>query len=131
THGTEGWGGYNFGGPNGIRPTANAMPKNSCYSCDHENAASDHVFIQFYPLLAAAHAPAVKSGAGAERREAAPARAPAVEARSASGSPVAVGGLDPVLLVEGREERGKPEIVAEYGGYRYFFVSEPDRVQFV
>jgi YHS domain-containing protein len=44
---------------------------------------------------------------------------------------VAVGGLDPVLLVEGREERGKPEIVAEHAGYRYFFVSEPDRVQFV
>jgi hypothetical protein len=133
THLAEGWGYYNFGGPNGIRQTAKAMPKNSCYSCHHENAASDHVFIQFYPLLAAAHAPAVKSGVGAEQRDAAPERAsPATpEASAASQVPVAVGGLDPVLLVEGREERGKPEIVAEHGGYRYFFVSEPDRVQFV
>ena len=45
-------------------------------------------------------------------------------------STLALGGLDPVLLSEGREELGKPEIVMVRGGYRYQFVSEPTRKRF-
>jgi YHS domain-containing protein len=43
---------------------------------------------------------------------------------------LALNELDPVLLVEGREEMGKPEIVASAGPYRYQFVSEPHRARF-
>jgi YHS domain-containing protein len=35
-----------------------------------------------------------------------------------------------VLLVAGQEEMGKPEIIADHEGYRYQFVSEPNRVKF-
>ena len=43
------------------------------------------------------------------------------------GTPAA---LDPVHLMEGREDLGKPEIVEERGEYRYQFVSEPSRAKF-
>ena len=39
-------------------------------------------------------------------------------------------GLDPVLLVTGQEDMGKPEIVASHKGHRYQFVSEPHRATF-
>ena len=47
----EGWAYYNFGGMDGLRNTARAMPKESCYSCHIQHAKRDNVFVQFYPLL--------------------------------------------------------------------------------
>jgi hypothetical protein len=47
----EGWAYYNFGGMDGIRNTARAMPKESCYGCHIKHAKRDNVFLQFYPLL--------------------------------------------------------------------------------
>ena len=56
THAAEGWSYYGFGGMGAIRKTASAQPKSACVSCHAEHAARDHVFLQFYPLLAdAAH----------------------------------------------------------------------------
>jgi hypothetical protein len=91
------------------------MPKDTCYSCHLQHARRDNVFVQFYPmLLDAAH---VTLGAAA--------------AETAAPAALALQGLDPVLLADGREELGKPEIVATSGGYRYQFVSEPNRARFV
>jgi hypothetical protein len=56
SHVPEGWAYYGFGGMGGIRSTATAQPKNSCFSCHAEHAARDHVFLQFYPLLTEAAA---------------------------------------------------------------------------
>jgi YHS domain-containing protein len=119
THVAEGWGYYNFGGMSGIRDRARAMPASACYSCHRENARRDHVFTQFYPLL--------ESVAPKET-------ATAAESAEANSSPasasIALRGLDPVMLIEGREERGKPEIEMVHEGYRYQFVSEPTRARF-
>ena len=52
----EGWAYYGFGGMDGIRSSASAQPRNSCFSCHAEHAARDHVFLQFYPLLTEAAA---------------------------------------------------------------------------
>ena len=58
SHRPEGWAYYNFGGMTAIRTTAQAMPKDSCYSCHVQHARRDNVFLQVYPLLAeAAHLP--------------------------------------------------------------------------
>ena len=127
----EGWAYYNFGGMGGLRDTAQPMPKAACYDCHKPHAARDNVFLQFYPLLAeAAH---IKLSSRVETEPGVrSAVAPALsETRTdAKESVVALGGLDPVLLVQGREEMGKPEIVASHRAYRYQFVSEPDRVAF-
>ena len=133
----EGWAYYAFGGMNGIRSTAQPMPKTSCYSCHLEHGARDNVFLQFYPLLAeAAHIKLTASSSAPVPSGASPAPTPAPTAAatdqaSAESKPVALKGLDPVLLVQGREEMGKPEIVASQAGYQYQFVSEPSRVAFV
>ena len=111
SHRAEGWAYYNFGGMGGIRTTAQAMPKESCYSCHVQHAKRDNVFLQFYGLLAeAAH---IKVSAVAEH-----------------GATLALNGLDPVMLAIGREEMGKPEIVETHGTIRYQFVSEPNRARF-
>jgi len=111
SHRAEGWAYYNFGGMGGIRTAAQAMPKESCYSCHVEHAKRDNVFLQFYGLLAeAAH---IKVSAAAEH-----------------GPTLALNGLDPVMLAGGREEMGKPEIVETHGTLRYQFVSEPNRARF-
>jgi YHS domain-containing protein len=89
------------------------------------------VFLQFYPLLAeAAHLTTAEAVSGS------PANVAAVHA-AAIAAPVApvtaalaLTGLDPVMLVDGREEMGKPEIVATNGAHRYQFVSEPNRARF-
>jgi len=123
----EGWAYYGFGGRGGLRDTAQPMPKTSCYDCHKPHAARDNVFLQFYPLLAEAAHIKVSTGAALEPR------APAPVAETHLGGPdsnLALGGLDPVLLVQGREEMGKPEIVVSHGGHRYQFVSEPDRAAF-
>lgn len=127
----EGWAYYNFGGMNGLRNTAQAMPKDSCYSCHIQHAKRDNVFLQFYPLLegvaprpVAAHVPsppAAHPGAGART-------ASVQEARAETS--LALHGLDPVLLLSGQEEMGKPEIIAVHDGRRYQFVSEPHRAAF-
>jgi hypothetical protein len=111
SHRAEGWAYYNFGGMSGVRTTAQAMPKESCYSCHLQHAKRDNVFLQFYGLLA--EAANVKVGAAAHEPAA-----------------LAIAGLDPVMLAMGREEMGKPEIVETHGAYRYQFVSEPNRARF-
>jgi len=111
SHRPEGWAYYNFGGMSGIRPTATAMPKESCYSCHVQHAKRDNVFLQFYGLLA--EAANIK-----------------VDAAAHEPAALAIGGLDPVMLVIGREEMGKPEIVETHGSLRYQFVSEPNRARF-
>ena len=45
----ENWAYYRFGRPDA--PTAEALPPETCHSCHEENAATDHVFTQFYPAL--------------------------------------------------------------------------------
>ncbi len=117
-HRAEGWGYYNFGGMSGIRDRARAMPASACYSCHRENARRDHVFTQFYPLLESA-APAPSATNSTAR-----------ETASTPAAPLAVRGLDPVMLAEGREDLGKPEIEMSHQGYRYQFVSEPTRAKF-
>ena len=121
-HGSETWEYYNFGSRDGLLEQAKAFPAASCNSCHAEHAAHDNVFLQFYPLLAQA-APSTSGLA----QSAAIAPSAASSQKDAS---LALGGLDPVHLTEGREELGKPEIVEERGGYRYQFVSEPSRAKF-
>ena len=48
----EGWAYFDFGGPM-PREQAKAFPKERCWSCHNEHAATDNVFTQFYPLLRA------------------------------------------------------------------------------
>jgi len=48
----EGWAYFNFAYENGkFAEKAKAFPKDSCYSCHSQHAASDNVFTQFYPVL--------------------------------------------------------------------------------
>jgi len=57
SHRPEGWAYYNFGGMDGVRNSAQAMPKESCYNCHAQHAKRDNVFLQYYTMLAdAAHA---------------------------------------------------------------------------
>jgi hypothetical protein len=50
-----GWAYFSFDGKDG-KPLAKAQPfpKEECWSCHHQKAATDHVFTQFYPVLRAA-----------------------------------------------------------------------------
>jgi len=132
SHRAEGWAYYNFGGMNGLRSTAQAMPKASCYGCHVQHAKRDNVFLQFYPLLAeAAHLTAAATSSGSPANVAAALQATAsVQTPAEQTTALALKGLDPVMLVDGREEMGKPEIVASHGAYRYQFVSEPNRARF-
>jgi len=131
-HRPEGWAYYNFGGMNGIRPTAQAMPKESCYNCHVEHAASDNVFLQFYSMLAdASRVPIPRRTEAAASAAERPTLTNTQTARAAApAARLALRGLDPVMLVTGQEEMGKPEIIADHEGYRYQFVSEPNRVKF-
>lgn len=130
THRPEGWAYYNFGGMNGIRNTAQALPKESCYSCHIQHAKHDNVFLQFYPLLEDV-APRLLAAHDAEGAAAMPREAHAEAIQQPPASPsLAIKGLDPVLLVAGQEEMGKPEIIAIHQGYQYQFVSEPHRARF-
>ena len=48
----EGWAYVSFrqrGG--GLKSSSSAFPKQTCYSCHEEHAATDNVFTQFYPIL--------------------------------------------------------------------------------
>jgi hypothetical protein len=48
----EGWAYFNFIRPGqSAAPTAKAFPKEACWKCHNEHAASDNVFTQFYPVL--------------------------------------------------------------------------------
>jgi len=126
----EGWAYYNFGGMSGIRNTARALPKESCYNCHIEHARLDNVFLQFYPLLEEARPrPVAAHGTAAPAAATVDAHAPPVQQTPPSAS-LAVKGLDPVLLVAGQEEMGKPEIIAVHKGLQYQFVSEPHRATF-
>ncbi len=126
----EGWAYYNFRGPDGLRNTARAMPKESCYSCHIQHAKRDNVFLQFYPLLENV-APRLVAAHNAEAPPAVPRETHLEAIQQPTASPsLAIKGLDPVLLVAGQEEMGKPEIIAIHKGYQYQFVSEPNRARF-
>jgi YHS domain-containing protein len=105
------------------------MPKESCYNCHIEHAAYDNVFLQFYPLLEEASRVPIprKATSAAERPRLTNTQTAPTSTLAAR---LALRGLDPVLLVAGQEEMGKPEIIADHEGYRYQFVSEPNRVKF-
>jgi hypothetical protein len=45
----EGWAYFSFG--DGSPKTAKAFARNACFDCHRQNAASDNVFVQFYPVL--------------------------------------------------------------------------------
>lgn len=117
------WSYYGFGGRSGMRDRATAIDAGACNSCHTEHAAHDNVFVQFYPLLTevAPSGAAFASNTGAETR---------LAVRQPSGPPVALDGLDPVLLVDGHAELGKAEIVMTHEGFTYQFVSEPTRARF-
>lgn len=114
----EGWAYYNFGGARGLRPAAQPLARANCFNCHAEHAARDNVFLQFYPRLAAAAHVTL-----------APQARPEATARPLA--PLALKGLDPVLLTEGQEEMGKAEIVRVHNGRRYQFLSEPTLARFV
>ena len=152
----EGWAYFGFGGMGGIRETAEAFPADSCHDCHAAHAALDNVFAQFYPMLTEAAGVEVAlryvgdesdTGAGElsgpagtmmggqpaaeESYEASPETDAGAEAdESAAERVVAYGGLDPIMLVAGREEMGKAEIVEDFEGWRYQFASEPNRATF-
>jgi len=52
----ERWAYFSFDGKDG-KPLAKAQPfpREECWSCHHQKAATDHVFTQFYPVLRAAY----------------------------------------------------------------------------
>jgi hypothetical protein len=133
SHRAEGWAYYGFGGMNGLRTTAQAMPKESCYNCHAQHAKRDNVFLQFYPLLAeAAHLTAVATPVSQASEPGRPVAALTHDVVSTvATTTLALKGLDPVLLIDGREEMGKPEIVASHESYRYQFISEPNRVAMI
>ena len=131
----ETWAYYDFGSPgDGLRESASPLPARACQSCHVEHAAYDNVFLQFYPLLASAAPegvlPASLTARPAGRRNPHAAGSSQSAEAAKPGVPLALGGLDPVLLVEGREELGKPEIVMEHGPFHYQFVSESTRQEF-
>lgn len=129
----DGWAYFGFGGMGGLRDRARAINSGSCHGCHVEQAAYDNVFLQFYPTLAAAAPAGSPAFAALAARREEPEESPtetAEEAEEHDEGALAVGGLDPVLLTEGREEMGKPEIVEVHGAYRYQFVSEPTRARF-
>jgi YHS domain-containing protein len=131
SHRPEGWAYYNFGGMDGVRKDAKAMPKESCYNCHIQHAKRDNVFLQFYPLLEdVAPRPAAAHSAAPPAANSRAVQAVAAAKASPQSETLAVKGLDPILLVAGREEMGKPEIIAVHKGYRYQFVSEPNRAKF-
>ena len=45
----DGWAYFSFG--DGSRPAATAFPRTQCFDCHRQHAASDNVFVQFYPVL--------------------------------------------------------------------------------
>jgi cytochrome P460 len=50
-----GWGYFNFTErPGVLKAKADPFPKNNCWACHDQKAATDHVFTQFYPVLRAA-----------------------------------------------------------------------------
>jgi putative intracellular protease/amidase/YHS domain-containing protein len=55
---------------------------------------------------------------------------PARADEKAPQAPVALKGLDPVLLVAGKEEKGKEEFAATSDGFRYRFVSAANKAAF-
>lgn len=122
------WAYYGFGTARGLRDRATAFGVDTCAACHAQHGAHDHVFLQFYPLLQDA-APEGFALARSETPTAA-SEGPANATETADGAALALEGLDPVLLTEGHEELGKPEIIEEHGDYRYQFVSEPTRARF-
>lgn len=122
----EVWSYYNFAGPQGLVESARAFPARTCHACHAEHAAYDNVFMQFYSMLRSA---APDPGRFADRDEVGGSPRP-VAVPVDSSAVLALGGIDPVQLIEGREEMGKPEIVASHEGLLYQFLTEPSRATF-
>jgi YHS domain-containing protein len=127
---TETWAYYNFGNASEPQARARALPERSCHACHAEHAGDDNVFTQFYALLEAA--PPV---AAAAPRTNAPQSPVATQERPtdppAPELPLALRGLDPVALVEGKAEPGNSETFATAGPYRYRFASAENRERFL
>lgn len=52
----EKWAYFSFVGPGGkTLAKTDPFPKIACWDCHHEHGAVDNVFVQFYPVLRAAH----------------------------------------------------------------------------
>jgi hypothetical protein len=50
--GSNGWGYFVFGGAEGFKASASALPTSAaCYSCHAQNTAVDNTFVQYYPTL--------------------------------------------------------------------------------
>jgi len=47
----EKWAYFSFNGNGRLKDAANALPKDSCFSCHHTNGAVENTFTQFYPTL--------------------------------------------------------------------------------
>ena len=45
----DGWAYFSFG--DGSKSTATPFPRSRCFDCHRQHAASDNVFVQFYPVL--------------------------------------------------------------------------------
>jgi YHS domain-containing protein len=127
---TETWAYYNFGNASEPQARARALPERSCHACHAEHAGNDNVFTQFYGLLeappalsaAAAETSALQTPVAMQER---PSETPAPE------PPLALRGLDPVALVEGKAEPGDPATVATVGPYRYRFANASTRERFL
>src|SRR5262249_43680256 len=52
------------------------------------------------------------------------------EAATPGEEPVALGGLDPVLLTAGKEAKGQPGLSATRDGFRYLFTEAATKSQF-
>lgn len=49
---SEKWAYFSFIGEGGApKPVAKAFPKDACWTCHNDHAATDNVFTQFYPML--------------------------------------------------------------------------------
>lgn len=55
----------------------------------------------------------------------------AVSSAALADKPIVLTGLDPILLIGGKEVKGKDSISTEYGKYRYLFDSEEDKAKFL
>ncbi len=129
----EAWAYYNFAGTDGLVESARAFPARTCHACHAEHAAYDNVFMQFYSLLRSAAPDPSRFETAAEVAVGHPTAVDSLSGEPQAIDPeatLALGGLDPVQLIEGRSEMGKAEIIASHEGLLYRFLSEPSRAAF-
>ncbi len=129
---TEGWAYYDFGGGDDLQERASPAAADSCYSCHSQHAVHDNVFLQFYPRLASAAPEGSSFTTTAVRlaKEEAANDSPEAPKRVAIEPQLALRGLDPVLLTQGREEVGSEENFEAEGAHLYYFVNQENRKLF-